>query len=82
MEIFFVGLRIGHLYRKNCSISDQDIQAVGRVYLYKYPSSQPVKVFEGKENFEQFGYDLDLSVQLKNKRSVISISSYTKGILY
>ena len=70
-----------NLNRKNCSISDQDIQAVGRVYLYKYPSNQPIKVFVGNENFEQFGYDLDLSIQLQNKRSVIAISSYSKGIL-
>ena len=46
--------------------------------MYKYPSSRPIKTFEGTENFEQFGYSLDLSVQLQNKRNVIAISSYTK----
>ena len=60
-------------------MSDQDVQSIGRVYLYKYPSSEPVKILTGSESFEQFGYDLDLSIQLQNKRSVIAISSYSKG---
>ena len=66
------------LLRSDCTISDKDIQAAGRVYLYKYPSKTSFAQLRGEENFEQFGYDFDLSVQLNN-RKVIAISSYTKG---
>ncbi len=55
-------------------MDDADIQSVGRVYLFKYPSNQPITILNGTENFEQFGYDLDLS-----KKSLIAVSSVTKG---
>ena len=66
------------ILRSDCSISDKDIQAAGRVYLYKYPSKSILAQLSGEENFEQFGYDFDMSVQLNNKK-IIAISSYTKG---
>lgn len=64
-------------FLSDCTISDKDIQAAGRVYLYKYPSKTIFAQLQGEENFEQFGYDFDMSVQLNN-RKVIAISSYTK----
>lgn len=60
-------------------MSDNDIQAVGRVYLYKYPLNTPVLTLTGQDSFEQFGYDIDMSIQLKEKKQVLAVSSYTKG---
>jgi hypothetical protein len=62
-------------------MSDNDTQASGRVYLFKYPSIQAERIFMGQSGFEQLGYDLDLSVQLDSKTQVIAISSITKGKL-
>ena len=59
-------------------MSNNDTQAVGRVYLYKYPSKEPVLVLAGQEQFESFGYDFDLSRQL-NKLNLIAVSSVKKG---
>jgi hypothetical protein len=52
------------------------VQAVGRLYLFKYPSSNPVSVLEGQTQYEQLGYDLDMSRQIK--ADVIAVSSVAK----
>ena len=52
------------------------MQAVGRVYVYKYPAMEPLAILNGTSEFEQFGYDFDLSNQLKG--TLIAISSLTK----
>lgn len=53
------------------------MQSVGRVYLFKYPSKNPVLTLNGQSEFEQFGYDFDLSLQINS--SVIAVSSLTKS---
>ena len=65
-------------HRANCSISEDDIQAVGRVYIYKYPSLKPISVLSGMSQFENFGYDMDLSRQMASQ-DLIAISSIKKG---
>ncbi len=67
-----------NILRSDCSMSENDVQAAGRVYAFKYPSNKPLMILVGEENFEQFGYDFDLSVQLDN-RKVIAVSSITKS---
>ena len=62
--------------RPSCSISQDDKQSVGRVYLYKYPNSNPVAVLTGESEFDQFGYSFDLSIQ--NKKMVIAVASVSK----
>ena len=59
----------------NCQTSDDDIQSIGRVYIYKYPIKIPLIIYTGKNEFDQFGYDFDLSKQ--TNYSVIAITSLT-----
>jgi hypothetical protein len=59
----------------DCQTSDQDIQSLGRVYIYKYGLKQPVTVFKGDQEFGQFGYEVDLSKQVNF--SVIAVTSLT-----
>lgn len=59
--------------RSSCEILKDDKQSVGKVYLYKYPSKTPVHVFNGSQEFEQFGYSFDIA-----RGNIIAISSLTK----
>ena len=70
-------LYLNNYFSQNCSISESDVQAAGRVYVYKYPSKKQLISLTGQDEFEQFGYDFDLSIQLNRK--VIAVSSYTKS---
>lgn len=61
---------------ENCEISDQDIQSVGRVYLYKYPSLKPIMILNGDKEWAQFGYNFDMSYQVNN--FIMAVSSVTE----
>lgn len=59
-----------------CETSQNDIQSVGRAYIYTYPQQTPIAVIRGTSEFEQLGYSCDLSRQ----RGVmtVAVSSPTK----
>lgn len=60
----------------DCDTSKDDVQSVGRAYLYKYPSKTPLSVVRGDIEYEQLGYSCDLSDQ--SGRLVAAISSPSK----
>lgn len=62
--------------RPSCQFDDKDVQAVGSVHLFNYPSKKPAVSLSGASEFEQFGYSFDLSEQ--NQKLVISISSVSQ----
>jgi len=65
---------------QDCSnYSPDDVQAVGRVYLFKYPTKTPVKVLNGTDEFEQFGYSFDLAMNNEGN-VVLAVSSVTKAV--
>lgn len=66
------------VFSPDCSVSPQDLQSVGRVYIYKYPLSKPLMSLSGKSEFEQFGYDFDLSFQMGS--SILAVSSIGKDV--
>jgi hypothetical protein len=59
----------------SCSFSQNDTQAVGRVYLYKYPLNKPLAILEGETQSELFGYSLDISSGQLNNRTLLAIGS-------
>jgi hypothetical protein len=63
--------------KTNCDIAQSDVQAVGRVYIFRYPSATPVAVLSGQTEYEQFGYSFDLSKQLAGL-PVLAVGSMTK----
>ncbi len=52
------------------------MQAVGRLYLFKYPFIRPINVLVGQTQYEQLGYDFDMSRQIK--ADIIAVSSVAK----
>jgi hypothetical protein len=50
---------------------------MGRVYVYKYPSTTPMWVLAGESDFDKFGFDLDMSNQMEQNVLAISAQSMT-----
>ncbi len=64
---------------QECGVySPADAQAVGRLYLFRYPSKTPVRVLNGTDEFEQFGYSFDLAKV--GEGVVLAVSSVTKAV--
>lgn len=49
--------------KPTCETSQNDIQSVGRAYVFLFPQSTPYSVFTGTTEFEQLGYSVDASSQ-------------------
>lgn len=69
---------------EHCEFAQGDRQAVGRVYLYKYPSKEPFHVFRGGSfsndlEQQQLGYSFDVSTN-SHGYGVIAISSVTRQV--
>lgn len=69
---------------EHCEFAQGDLQAVGRVYLYKYPSKEPFHIFK-ESSFtnafeqQQLGYSFDVSTN-SDGHGIIAISSVTKQV--
>lgn len=62
--------------KANCETSDNDVQSVGRAYVFTYPNKTPILVMNGSSEFEQLGYSVDLSTQ--SGRLTFAVSSMSK----
>ncbi len=63
--------------RPDCQINSNDKQAIGRVYFYQFPATTPFLTLAGQDEFEEFGYDFDLTKR-KDYNIVFAVSSVGK----
>lgn len=60
----------------NCETSKEDIQAVGRIYIYKFPDDLAFGMLIGKGENDQLGYSFDMGFQMGSP--IIAVSSVTQ----
>jgi hypothetical protein len=65
--------------RPKCEIDGNDKQAIGRVYLYRFPATSSFLALSGRDEFEEFGYDFDLTKR-KDYGLVLAVSSLGKKV--
>ena len=75
---FTIGIIICH--RENCDLDHEDIQAVGKVYLFNLLTSEdePIWTVTGQNELDQLGYEIDFIIGNTGENAIV-VSAPTAG---
>ena len=75
---FTVGITVYH--RENCDFDNEDIQAVGKVYLFNLLTSEdePIWAVTGQNELDQLGYEIDFIIGNTGENTIV-VSAPTAG---
>ena len=78
---FTIGIIIWH--RENCDLDHEDIQAVGKVYLFNLLTSEdkPIWTVIGQNELDQLGYEIDFITGNTGENAIV-VSAPTAGMVF